>query len=153
PCSRFRSTRAPEVLRFLRTRRHRMGTGGESAVAIVGMALLCGPGGAQSRWTTRMSVDSSGSQGNADSGNAEARGPGLPPDARFVSFDSLASNLVAGDTNGVLDVFLRDRNTGTTTRVSVDSSGAQGNGASSSPSLSADGRYVAFQSAADDLVA
>jgi Tol biopolymer transport system component len=97
--------------------------------------------------TTRVSVSSSGAQANAESVNAA-----ISADGRFVAFESLATNLVASDTNGVRDVFVRDRATGTTTRVSVSSSGAQGNGASSSPELSADGRFVAFLSQASNLV-
>src|SRR5262249_49771068 len=63
-----------------------------------------------------------------------------------------ATNLVSGDTNGRQDVFVHDRVTGTTERVSVDSMGAQGNGNSWAGSISADGRYVAFESAASNLV-
>src|SRR5256885_791636 len=74
-------------------------------------------------------------------------------DGRRISFYSAASNLVSGDTNGVRDVFVRDLQGGSTTRMSVDSAGVQGNLASSSPALSADGRYVAFSSFALNLVA
>ena len=70
-----------------------------------------------------------------------------------MAFDRPPTNLVAGDTNGVDDVFVRDRQTGTTERVSVDTGGAQGNNYSNAPSISADGRYVAFQSKASNLVA
>ena len=78
--------------------------------------------------------------------------PSLSADGRYVAFASSASNLVTGDTNGTSDVFVRDRQTGTTTRVSVDSSGTQGNNSSPEPSFSADGRYVAFTSQAGNLV-
>ena len=72
---------------------------------------------------------------------------------RYVAFQSWARNLVGGDTNGWQDVFVHDLQSGTTERVSVDSSGAQGNGVSySRPSISADGRYVAFGSLASNLV-
>src|SRR5262249_5663555 len=64
-----------------------------------------------------------------------------------------ASNLVPGDTNGVADIFVHDRQTGATERVSVDSAGVQGNDASLAPSISGDGRFVAFVSAATNLVA
>src|SRR5207247_971346 len=67
-------------------------------------------------------------------------------------FYSLATNLVAGDTNGFFDVFVHDRQTGATTRVSVDSAGTQGDGHSSSPAISADGRFVAFTSHDTNLV-
>jgi Tol biopolymer transport system component len=69
-----------------------------------------------------------------------------------VAFDSWADNLVSGDTNGTYDVFVHDRQTGDATRVSVASDGMQGNGSSESPAISADGRYVAFQSWASNLV-
>jgi len=98
--------------------------------------------------TTRVSVDSSGNQGDSDSG-----GSSISSDGRYVAFNSYASNLVAGDTNGMPDVFVHDTVTGETTRVSVDSSGNQGNGHSYSPSISSDGRYVAFDSEATNLVA
>src|SRR5262249_38706966 len=78
--------------------------------------------------------------------------PSISSDGRYVAFDSAASNLVSGDTNGATDVFVHDRLTGATTRVSTDSNAAQGDGASSKPSISADGRYVVFLSAADNLV-
>jgi Tol biopolymer transport system component len=98
------------------------------------------------RATERVSVSSSGAQGN--SWSAE---PSVSADGRFVAFASWASNLVPGDTNGAYDVFLRDRLTGTTQRVSVSSSGAQANGGSGSASISADGRSVAFESLASNL--
>ena len=67
-------------------------------------------------------------------------------DGRYVAFSSDATNLVPADTNGYPDVFVRDRQTSTTARVSVTSSGSQGNGDSEVPSISQDGRYVAFYS-------
>jgi hypothetical protein len=74
-------------------------------------------------------------------------------DGRYVAFYSYASNLVAGDTNERADVFVRDTQAGTTTRVSVDGTGAQADGDSFDPAVSADGRYVAFYSNASNLVA
>jgi Tol biopolymer transport system component len=73
-------------------------------------------------------------------------------DGRYAAFDSRTFDLVPGDTNGASDVFVRDRATGHTSRVSVDSSGVEGNGNSVYPSISPDGRYVAFVSAASNLV-
>jgi Tol biopolymer transport system component len=102
----------------------------------------------QSRQTTRVSVSSSGSQGNGWSGS-----PAISADGRFVAFTSAAKNLVSGDTNGAWDVFVYDRQTGQTRRVSVSSSGTQGNGYSVDPAISADGRFVAFASLASNLVA
>ncbi len=98
--------------------------------------------------TTRVSVDSHGAQANAESFD-----PAISTDGNFVAFASDATNLVAGDSNGVRDVFVHDTVTGITVRVSVDSSGIQASGASNRPSISAEGRYVAFQSDAPDLVA
>jgi len=98
--------------------------------------------------TTRVSVATSGTQANGESG-----GSAITADGRYVAFGSNASNLVVGDTNGTGDVFVRDRVTGATTRVSVATGGTQANGDSSGPAISADGRYVAFDSNASNLVA
>jgi Tol biopolymer transport system component len=96
----------------------------------------------------RVSVDSGGIQGNSNSG-----GSSINVDGRFVAFASLASNLVPDDTNGGYDIFVHDRDTGVTERVSVDSAGIEGNGYSTlSPSISMDGRYVAFWSSSSNLV-
>jgi Tol biopolymer transport system component len=97
--------------------------------------------------TERVSVSSSGGQANGRSYR-----PSISADGRFVAFESFASNLVPGDTNGERDVFERDRQFGTTERVSVSSSGQQGSGDSYYSSISADGRFVAFHSEAADLV-
>jgi Tol biopolymer transport system component len=97
--------------------------------------------------TRRVSVSSAGVEGNADSHLASISASG-----RFVAFDSGASNLVGGDLNAVSDVFVRDREAGKTKRVSVSSAGIQGNGGSDHPSISADGRLVAFDSGASNLV-
>jgi len=101
----------------------------------------------QTGQTTRVSVASDGGQGNYDS-----QYPSISADGRYVAFDSWASNLVGGDTNGGPDVFVHDRQTGQTARVSVASDGGQGNDGSYWPSISADGRYVAFYSWASNLV-
>ena len=98
--------------------------------------------------TTRVSVGPSGTEGNSDSYD-----PSISSDGRYVAFESEASNLVALDTNGELDIFVHDRITHTTTRVSVDSTGAEGDDESLDPSISGDGRYVAFVSSASNLVA
>ena len=98
--------------------------------------------------TERVSTDSKGNQSNGVSLVAFISG-----DGRYVAFESDATNLVAGDTNNVRDVFVKDRTTGTTTRVSVATGGTQVDGRSEQPSLSADGRFVAFQSDATNLVA
>jgi Tol biopolymer transport system component len=97
--------------------------------------------------TKRVSVDSSGNEGNSDSVFTS-----FSADARFVAFHGGASNLVPGDTNVSWDVFVRDLLTGITTRVSVDSSGNQGDSSSINGVLSADARYVAFSSNATNFV-
>jgi Tol biopolymer transport system component len=97
--------------------------------------------------TTRVSVDSAGNQADRNSDGAS-----ISPEGRFVAFNSDASNLVPGDTNNTFDIFVRDRLTNTTTRLSVDSAGNQGNSRSTSPSISADGRFVAFDSGASNIV-
>lgn len=98
--------------------------------------------------TTRVSLGSGGVQGNGQSGQR----PAISADGRWVAFESWARNLVAGDTNGVPDVFVHDRLVSATSRVSVTSGGAQANGTSWLPALGADGQTVAFESGAGNLV-
>ncbi|HEY1331134.1 MAG TPA: hypothetical protein VGH10_06630 [Actinomycetota bacterium] len=97
--------------------------------------------------TDRISVGPTGAEANGTSTR-----PAIDDDGNLIAYDSDASNLVAGDTNRLMDVFAFDRTTGTTQRVSVSSTGAQGNGSSDDPSVSADGRYVAFVSTSSNLV-
>ncbi|RMH03738.1 MAG: hypothetical protein D6702_05130, partial [Planctomycetota bacterium] len=85
-------------------------------------------------------------------GNGPSSRPAISADGRFVAFKSFASDLVPNDTNLAGDVFVRDLLLGTTERVSVSSAGVEGNGLSSVPSISADGRFVAFRSIASNLV-
>ena len=94
------------------------------------------------------SVASDGTHADADSSH-----PALSADGRFVAFESPATNLVPGDTNQASDVFLHDRRSGTTVRLSVASDGTEANGDSFRPALSADGRVVVFESRATNLVA
>jgi hypothetical protein len=101
----------------------------------------------QTLLTERVSVGSAGEQGSFFSYFG-----GMSSDGRYVPFFSDSPNFVAGDTNAKRDVFLRDRQNGTTLRLSVDSSGVQGNGHSEYPLISSDGRYVGFSSAATNLV-
>jgi hypothetical protein len=91
--------------------------------------------------TSVASVGSDGAWGNAASTEASISG-----DGRYVAFRSAATNLVAGDTNARDDVFVHDRESGQTIRVSVAANGVQSDGNSGHPSLSADGRRVAFWS-------
>lgn len=99
----------------------------------------------------RVSVGPGGLQADSDSG---ALGLSISADGRFVAFESEATNLlgVGGDTNGMRDVFVHDRRTGVTERVSVGPGGLQGDLNSDSPSISADGRLVAFNSFATNLL-
>jgi len=97
--------------------------------------------------TTRVSVGSLGEEANGDS-----FGPELSGDGRVVVFQSDASNLVPGDTNGASDVFAHDLVTGQTTRLSVSTTGVEGNGPSRVPAISGDGRVVVFSSDATNLV-
>lgn len=100
--------------------------------------------------TRRVSLSSTGGEGDSDS-----FGPGISDDGRYIVFDSFADNLVPGDTNDTLDVFVRDTAVGTTTRVSVSSSGGDADDYSAAVGyggISADGRYVIFESGADNLV-
>ena len=97
--------------------------------------------------TELISLAEDGSQANDASGE-----PAISADGRWVVFSSMATNLVAEDTNALLDVFLRDRQTGRTTLVSAAVGGGTGNLMSMEPVISADGRWVAFTSYADNLV-
>jgi Tol biopolymer transport system component len=97
--------------------------------------------------TTRVSVASDLIE--ADSNSSD---PSISPDGRYVAFWSSATNLVAGDGNGVRDIFVHDREAAATTRVSVASDGTEGNADSFSPNIGADGGTVAFDSEASTLV-
>jgi Tol biopolymer transport system component len=101
----------------------------------------------QSGRITRVSVDSDGDQ--ADRGSFS---PAISADGRFVAFQSSATNLAPNDTNGRSDVFVRDRRTGITERVSLGPAGRQANGDSFLAALSANGRTVGFFSFATNLV-
>ncbi len=97
--------------------------------------------------TTIVSVASDGTPADGDSSN-----PVMSHDGRYVAFESFASNLVPGDTNGLLDLFVHDRATGATQRISVSSLGAQADDTSQLPTLTADGRFAVFNSWASNLV-
>ena len=97
--------------------------------------------------TVRVSLTSGGVEGNSFSGDVWISG-----DGRFVAFDSLASNLVPGDTNNLYDAFVHDTLTKTTERVSVATDGSEGDKQSFIPSISFDGSRVAFRSKATNLV-
>jgi sugar lactone lactonase YvrE len=124
--------------------------GGESSTA-TGTVFVVADSPTRPGQIVRASVASNGDQANGAS-SFPWRSPAISADGRYVAFQSAASNLVADDTNSVADVFVHDRQTGQTTRVSVDSSGAQANQGSFAPSINADGRYVTFASGATNLV-
>ena len=102
--------------------------------------------------TERVNVDSAGNQSVGDDPFSGFQEVSISADGQIVAFVSVASDLVAGDGNATADILVHDRTTGITERVSVDSSGGEGNGGSGSPALSADGNLVAFVSAASNLV-
>lgn len=117
------------------------------AASIVVSALALAPAaGAQATWKAGTASD--GLPGNGATGWVAISG-----DGNVVAFDSWASNLVANDTNALQDVFVRDLRTGAVERASRGIGGALANGASSNPALSFDGRFVAFESFASNLVA
>ena len=98
--------------------------------------------------TTLVSVNVSGVAG----GNGDSLPADLSPDGRYVLFESGASDLVFGDTNGTTDIFVRDVVSNLTMLVSIATNGFAGNGASRSAAMTPDGHYVAFVSAANNLV-
>ena len=97
--------------------------------------------------TVRVNVSGTGEEANS----ATWQSPDVSPDGRFVAFSSSANNLVAGDANGVADVFVKDRSTGAVELASVSSAEAQSDADSYTPSISADGRFVAFYCSASNL--
>src|SRR5260221_1304520 len=124
-----------------------MGTSKFRRAAPLFAVVLCAPISAQV--TQRVNVKTGGGQGN---GGTVAYSMSISADGRYVAFVDNSTDLVQGDTNGFDDIFVRDRIAGTTERVSVATGGAQADGGSQLPSISADGRFVAFESAATNLV-
>ena len=100
--------------------------------------------------TTRISVSSDEVEGD---GSSDGDIQSMSSDGNYVVFDSQATNLVADDTNGSNDVFLRDIALGTTTRISVDSNEVEADSGSYDPIISSDGNYIVFSSSANNLVA
>ncbi|MDM8518666.1 hypothetical protein QUF64_01360 [Anaerolineales bacterium HSG6] len=97
--------------------------------------------------TEIVSIATDGTQGNKSTFNRSA----ISSDGRFVAFQSTSTNLIGRDINNVTDIFVRDRQQNITTLASISSEGVQGNGGSLSPSISGDGRFVAFRSFASSL--
>ena len=118
------------------------------SIVLLTIVALLGPGTVLAHSpgvTERVSVDSAGNEGNDASGISDISG-----DGRFVAFGSAATNLIPGG-NLPFNIFVHDRQTGSTEIVSVSSSGRQGEGFSSAPDINADGRFVAFDSDAENL--
>jgi Tol biopolymer transport system component len=141
---------AMHVPRPARSRTHLARTLGLAGVATV-LGLVSVPAApavaAAAPGTSRVSVATGGGQADAYSLSTA-----VSADGRYIAFSSDATNLVPGDTNGQGDIFLRDQRRGTTTRISVSSTGEQADHVSGSPTISANGRYVAFASFASNLV-
>jgi Tol biopolymer transport system component len=97
--------------------------------------------------TSLVSVSSTGAAANGESFE-----PAISSNGRFVAFASEATKLVEGDTNNRTDIFLRDRKSGVTTRISVAEDGTQANDNCFSPRISADGRFIYFLSSSTSLV-
>jgi len=102
----------------------------------------------QTNTTTRVSTTASSAQSTG--GNSSK--PVMSSDSRFVAFTSSATNLVSSDTNGVADIFIKDTQDGTITRLSTSTAGAQANGASDNAAIASNGKYAAYDSAATNLV-
>ena len=122
---------------------------------LCGSTVLCVfliAGMTEAQTIDRVSEGNGGVEGNGDS-NLVSPKRAISADGRYVVFSSLADNLVPDDNNGAADVFRRDRILGTTARVSLSSNGGDALGSSENPSISANGRYVAFQSDAWNIVA
>ena len=99
---------------------------------------------------TRASTAADGTEANGFNGGYSIS---ISADGRYVAFESEATNLVAGDTNGMVDIFVKDSQTGAIVRVNTAADGTVANGLSLGPLISADGRYVSFTSLASNLVA
>jgi Tol biopolymer transport system component len=117
--------------------------------AVTALVFAAGVSGCAPRWQSQLA---STNAAGTDSANAASWGPVLSPDGTKVAFQSYASNLGPTDTNGVLDVYVRDLSTGITQLVSVNATGTDaGDDDSSSPSFSADGSKLLFDSHATNL--
>lgn len=133
-------TSRPRAVRLWRARSLR------AAMLATVMGATAGTSVAQQCTIERLNLNPQGGVAYASSGTAD-----MTPDGRFVALGSDAYSLVAGDTNGFQDAFVRDRQLGVTELVSLSSTGAQLSGSSNPVRISADGRYVLFMSWADDV--
>lgn len=119
------------------------------AALIAGLVIVMSVNAVAYRTLERVNVRSNGIQTTG----GDSLNPAISVDGRYVAFQSDAPNLVADDDNSVSDIFLHDRATGMTIRVSRGLDGAQPNGGSTNPAINADGRYIAFESESTNLVA
>jgi Tol biopolymer transport system component len=117
----------------------------QALISSLFFSTLAAPAIAQT--TERVSVATNGTESNRISESCA-----ISADGNIVAFESRANNLVPNDTNGVMDIFVHDRRTGETTRVSIDTNGLEADGKSQNPSITADGRFIAFQTTATNLV-
>ena len=130
---------------FLDAGTRRLPVAGQADGAIVGSMR-------GENYLTAHIVLASSDQGGAE-GNGAVFGPSISADGRFVAFHSGSTNLVVGDSNGTMDIFVKDLHTGTITRANTNAAGEEATGGlSANASISADGRYVAFESLASNLV-
>lgn len=106
----------------------------------------------QMQTTTRVSVATGGTQATADAMGRAAENVNISGNGQFVVFGTWATNMVAGDTNNQEDVYLHDRNTGVTERISLSATGAQPNQLMRSSAISFDGRFVAFDGSATNIM-
>jgi Tol biopolymer transport system component len=121
------------------------------AVVVAAGSMAVPAGAAPVVHTVRVDVSTGGAVGNGDT---DGSGIAMSADGRLIAFASSATNLVAGDTNGMRDVFVRNVRSGVTTRVDVGPGNVQANGDSFGPiAMSGDGRFVAFESDSSNLVA
>jgi Tol biopolymer transport system component len=132
------------------TKTARGGIGLAALTTLTALVLPAAPAGANAKLLPVTAIVSATPSGTA--GNQASNGSDVSSNGRYVAFTSIASNLVAGDTNSAPDVFVRDTLTATTVRVSTAADGTQGNSTSDQPTISRDGRYVAFRSGATNLV-
>lgn len=127
-----------------------------SLVAFVSKADLTrvGTGGIQNLFLRKMNGSATRllSPGTGTGANDHVYNPVMTNDSRYIAYSSAASNLVTGDSNGFSDIFLYDRSTGLTERITLDSAGQQTNGQSAMPSISDNGNLIAFESKASNLI-
>jgi Tol biopolymer transport system component len=127
-------------------------------VAFVSDSANLAPGDSNGTWDVFVKDMSSGAvdivstSTDGINGNSYSENPSISADGRWVAFDSFANNLIGGDTNGTFDVFAKDRSTGKLRLASSATDGAKGNDVSEFASISADGRFVAFESLSTNFV-